>query len=311
MKFLPVTVSVKSGPPAMADAGASPLTIGAEAVMVTVAELESSPLALSTVTAKAPGSASRDAGTDAVICAGPANVVASGDPFHRTVLFQANSEPVTVRVRESVPAAAEVGLTVATVGRAGSMVKLSVLLDAPPPGFEAVMPADPAAASRLAGTNAVSCPELTNVVATGEPFHCTAAPVRKFAPTIVRLTAVPALADEGLSVRSKGGSPMLNGRTPDDAFAVTTHTAAVPGFATIAAATIAMSCVALKNVVASAVPLHWIVEFEAKFVPVTVSVNVDAPAVIVLGLIAVTTGAGGSRRKSIAAERPPLGTSRT
>jgi hypothetical protein len=65
---------------------------------------------------------------------------------------------------------------------------------------------------------------------------------------------------------------------------------AVPGAATLAAGTIAVSCVAETNVVVRAEPFHKTVEVELKLVPFTVKVNEPLPAVVELGLIEVVVG---------------------
>jgi len=72
----------------------------------------------------------------------------------------------------------------------------------------------------------------------------------------------------------------------------TTVTEAVPGEATSAAVTVAVSCVEETNVVVSAVPFHFTVEVETKFVPLTVKVKPPLPAVTQVGLIDVVVGAG-------------------
>jgi hypothetical protein len=72
----------------------------------------------------------------------------------------------------------------------------------------------------------------------------------------------------------------------------TTVIEAVPGLAIREADTVAVSCVEETNVVASAVPLHFTVEVETKFVPFTVNVNPLPPAVAQVGLIEVVVGTG-------------------
>ena len=72
---------------------------------------------------------------------------------------------------------------------------------------------------------------------------------------------------------------------------VTTVIEAVPAVAMRAAGTVAVSCVADTNVVASAVAFHFTVEPETKFVPFTVRVNCGLPAAVQLGLIELIVGA--------------------
>jgi hypothetical protein len=71
---------------------------------------------------------------------------------------------------------------------------------------------------------------------------------------------------------------------------VTTVTEAVPAVAMRAAGTVAVSCVAETNVVASTVAFHFTVEPETKLVPFTVSVNCGPPAVVQVGLSELIVG---------------------
>src|SRR5207249_9676293 len=63
-----------------------------------------------------------------------------------------------------------------------------------------------------------------------------------------------------------------------------------PAVAMRAAGTVAVSCVAETNVVASAVAFHFPVEPETKFVPFTVNVNCEPPAVAQVGLSELIVG---------------------
>src|SRR5437762_675106 len=71
---------------------------------------------------------------------------------------------------------------------------------------------------------------------------------------------------------------------------VTTVIEAVPAVAMRAAGTVAVSCVAETNVVASALPFQFTVEPETKFVPFTVNVNCEPPAVAQVGLSELIVG---------------------
>jgi len=72
----------------------------------------------------------------------------------------------------------------------------------------------------------------------------------------------------------------------------TTVTEAVPGDATSAAVTVAVSCVDETYVVAKAVPFQRTVEPETKLLPFTVIVNDGHPAGYELGLSEVMVGTG-------------------
>ena len=72
----------------------------------------------------------------------------------------------------------------------------------------------------------------------------------------------------------------------------TTVTFAVPAAATLAAGTMAVSCVAETKVVTNGEPFQLTVEVETKLVPFTVKVNWALPAVVEVGLIDVVVGTG-------------------
>src|SRR6476620_2241657 len=65
---------------------------------------------------------------------------------------------------------------------------------------------------------------------------------------------------------------------------------AVPAVAISEAGTVAVSRVDETNVVANAVPFHFTVEVEPKFVPFTVNVNCAPPAVAQIGLSELMVG---------------------
>jgi len=79
---------------------------------------------------------------------------------------------------------------------------------------------------------------------------------------------------------------------PPPGVGFTTVIETVPGVAIRAAVTVAVSCVEETNAVVRDVPPQRTVEVETKFVPVTVKVNCEPPAVAQVGLIAVVVGAG-------------------
>src|SRR5271163_2900430 len=98
------------------------------------------------------------------------------------------------------------------------MVKVTAP-DVPPPGvgLKTVTEAVPAVAMSPAGTAAVNCVPLTNVVVSPVPFHCTTeTPLTKFVPVTVSVKpAPPAVAEVGKIVASVGagfGPVMVNGR---------------------------------------------------------------------------------------------------
>ena len=77
---------------------------------------------------------------------------------------------------------------------------------------------------------------------------------------------------------------------PPQELGFTTVIGAVPAVAMSDAGTVAVSCVAETNVVASAVAFHFTVEVETKFVPFTVKVNCGPPAAAQVGLSELIVG---------------------
>jgi hypothetical protein len=71
---------------------------------------------------------------------------------------------------------------------------------------------------------------------------------------------------------------------------LTTVMEAVPAVAIKEAGTVTVSCVEETNVVVSAVPFHFTVEVETKFVPFTVKVNCGPPGVAQFGLSVLIVG---------------------
>src|SRR5690242_9762068 len=99
-----------------------------------------------------------------------------------------------------------------------------------PPGLRTVTVAVPPAATRDAGTCAVSWVALPKVVGRAWPFHATCAPCRKLAPFTVRVkAAAPAFAVDGLREESVAAGWIVNGselvETPSS---VVADTEAVP-----------------------------------------------------------------------------------
>jgi hypothetical protein len=71
-----------------------------------------------------------------------------------------------------------------------------------------------------------------------------------------------------------------------------TVTAAVPAEAMAAAGIVAVNCMELTNVAATAVPPKLTTEEERKFAPLTVRVNAGLPATLLVGDIVEIVGEG-------------------
>ena len=156
-----------------------------------------------------------------------------------------------------------------------------------------VMVAEPAVATRLAATGAVNCVALTNVVVSAVEFHCTTAPATNPVPLTVSVKlAWPTVALLGLSEVIAGPALMVKVAPVEVTPFSVTVMVAEPAVATKLAATGAVNCESLANVVVSAVEFHCTTAPEMKPVPLTVNVNPAWPAVAELGLREVIAGAG-------------------
>src|ERR1017187_4339006 len=130
-------------------------------------------------------------------------------------------------------------------GTGNPMVKASAFDVAPSPAT--VMLAVPAVAMSAAGTLAVNWDALTNVVASGAPFHCTLELAVKPAPVTVKVKAAPPgaaavglrLAREAAGVVEMDSASTLEVKGP----VLETGILAVPGAAIKAADTCAVNCV--------------------------------------------------------------------
>jgi hypothetical protein len=81
VKLLPLTVSVKPGPPATAFAGEREFSAGTAVIIAKLKVFDVAPLEVLTLIDSVPGLAIDAAGTDAVSCVVPAKTVVSGEPF--------------------------------------------------------------------------------------------------------------------------------------------------------------------------------------------------------------------------------------
>src|SRR5206468_2779116 len=117
-KFVPVTVSVKAGPPAVALLGASVDSVGAGALTVNVRATDVPPpgAGVTTVTEAVPGAARSAAEMAAANWVLLTNVVVRAAPFQRTVEAGTKPLPVTVNVNAAPPTVALLGASVVSTG---------------------------------------------------------------------------------------------------------------------------------------------------------------------------------------------------
>jgi hypothetical protein len=117
-KFVPVTVSVKAAPPAVALEGESEAAVGMGLLMVKVRALDVPPPGegLTAVTEGVPAVAISLAEIAAVNCVALTKVVVRALPFHCTVAPETKFVPVTVSVKAAPPAVALEGESALRVG---------------------------------------------------------------------------------------------------------------------------------------------------------------------------------------------------
>jgi len=144
------------------------------------------------------------------------NVVVRGLPFHCAVEPLMKFVPVNVSVNAAPPAPVNVGEIAVSVGTGFEALIVNVnafekvpagppcrrIAFAPPAftGLNTTTEAVPTEAISVAGTAAVNCVALTNVVTRFAPFHCTTAVFRKLLPFTVSVNAgPPAIAEFGTS----------------------------------------------------------------------------------------------------------------
>lgn len=146
--------------------------------------------------------------------------------------------------------------------------------------------------------------ELTKVVVRFKPFHRTAEVETKFEPvTVSVMGAAPwaALAGDidvrtGAGLFGAGGGALITNESdcemPPPGLGLDTDTGAKPAAAMSAAGIVAVSCVALTNVVGRSRVFQRTMDPLTKFEPVTVIEKAGPPAVALLGAMDATEGVG-------------------
>jgi len=244
-KPVPLTVSVKAVPPAVAELGLILLMTGVGGVTGKEARPEVTLPGLMTVRLAVLGVAIKLAGTAAVNCVALTKLVTSAAPFQFTVAPDTKPMPLTVSVKAVPPAVAEVGLKLV-------MIRLVLIwkdcdLEATLPGLITVTLAGTAVAIKLAGTAAVNCVALTKLVTSAVPFQFTVAPDKKPVPLTVSVKAAPpAVAEAGLRLVMVSEGLIWKGNELETTLpGLTTVTLALPAVAIKFAGTAAVNCVAL------------------------------------------------------------------
>jgi hypothetical protein len=185
----------------------------------------------------------------------------------------------------------EMALSVGTRWGGWVIVKVRAV-EVPPPegGLNTVTWTVPADAMSVPGRLAVNFVALTNVVVRLLPFHCTTDAEIKFVPFTVSVNAAPPAAalpgDKPLTAGAGLALVMVNVKAfevPPPGAGLNTVTRAVPAAAILVAGIVAVSWVALTNVVVRLLPFHCTTEPRTKPEPNTVSVKPTPPAVALAG----------------------------
>jgi len=257
-KFMPLTVNVNCGSPAAAQVGLSELMVGV-ALIVNVAAPDVAPHP-PTVIKAVPGVAMSEAGTVAVSCLELTKVVTNGFPFQYTVSPWMKSllGPFTVSVNCGPPAPVQVGLIELIVGAVPIVItRVAVAVLQVPAPLLAVM-------VTLFVPVVVGVPEISPVLVltlrpAGNPVALKLVGLLVAVIVYEKATALVPHAVSGLVIA--GVLAIVNVIEFDvPPHGVTTVIDAVPAVAMSAAGTVAVSCVAETNVVASGLPFQFTVE---------------------------------------------------
>jgi hypothetical protein len=199
-------------------------------------------------------------------------------PWKVTVLVPWAAPKLVPAIVTEVPDVPEDREVLVIVGVTGVTVKVAG--EEVPPLVVTVILAVPTLAIRLAGTAAVNCVALTNVVVSAVEPHFTAAPARKFVPVTVRVKAEPPTVTEvGLRLVMVGTGMMTVNEYPALGETPLLLTITEPVVAPMGMTTAMLVFVQLLNVVA-ATPLNVTVLFQRlvpKLAPVIVTEAPTAP----------------------------------
>lgn len=230
-----------------------------------------------------------------------AKTVVRGEPFTVTTEVGTKDPPVTVIEVLALPAAAEVGLTVATPG-VGLLTANPTLFEAPPfgCGLMTAICSVPACARSDATSEAVSKVVFSYEVKRASPFTVTTAREAKFVPLTVRSRlAAPTEVPEGESELICGtgleAALIVNVSSvvvPPPGCGVVTSTMVSPAFAISVERIWAVRLVVLLKIVVRGEPFHKTLEAGVKFLPVTVKSKPGWPATMLEGLSPTIVGVG-------------------
>ena len=315
LKFVPVTVSVKAGPPAVVDVGEIEVVVGTGLLIVNVCALEVPPpgAGFTTVIGTVPAVAISAAVITAVKVVLETKVVVRAEPLKSTVDDALKFVPITVSVNWAPPAIVEVGEILVVVG-IGFLTVSVCAPDVPPPGagFTTVIESVPPTVMFPAGTVMLMVVLEMNVVVNGTPLKSTVDEALKLVPVTVKVKDdPPAVVDVGEIEVVVGIGLLIVSvcafEVPPPGVGFTTVIEAVPPTVMFPAGTVMLMVVLEMKVVVNGTPLKSTVDDALKFVPVTVSVKLFPPAVVEVGLIELVVGIGLLIVSVCAFEVPPPG----
>ena len=298
--------------PVMVTAVPTPPAVGVSRVMEGV-KVNSDPLLAFPLTVTTTLPVTAPVGTVATIAPGfQLMIEVDATPPKVTVLEPCDDPKLDPEIVTEAPTAPVVELRAVITG--ADPVTVNVVADDVPAVSATVRAAVPAVVIRLAGTAAISCVELTNVVLKEVFPHSTDAPDAKLVPfTVSAKPALPAVTDAG-DVLVMLGAPIenveLTGVLPEDepsGFA--TDRLIDPAVATRLAGTAACNSVALTKVVVKAVPLDCESAREAEFL-LTIAMFPSASAaeteLVLLALLFHSTVDPGTKLEPLTVKVKPV-----
>jgi hypothetical protein len=302
MNPVPVTISVKAGPPAVACDGVSAVTTGGPVEMVKDKLVDCPPpgAGLDTVTAAVPDCTRSLARMAAVTTDELTKVVTRALLFQFTTAPLTKFDPLIVSVKAGLPAVALLGCKEDSTGARFCVTDWTVkfaALEIPPPGagLDTVTGNVPAVATSAALIVAVNCEALLYLVGRALPFHRTEEVVMKLPPLTVKVKlADPATMLDGDKepMDGKGFPETTRFAALEVTFPFVTVTGKVPGCRISLARMSAWSVELLRKVVVRVLPFQETTACGRKLLPLTVKVKRAPPTTTLEGLSDVTTGAG-------------------
>ena len=300
----------------MVEVGLSEIVVGIgfmTVVIVNVCAFEVPPpgAGFVTVTGTVPVAATSIAGIMARSVVLEMKVVVAVSPLKFTTELEMKFVPFTVSVKSELPAGVEVGLIDEVVDTGFMTVKVCEF-DVPPPGigFVTVIKISPPAVRSESRISTVSVVLEMKVVPLSNPSNwipdAGTNPVPVTVSTKPTLPAAVEVEERAVKVGTGFDAVVIVNvcafEVPPPGAGFVTVTGTVPVAATSAAKIVAVISVEETNEVVRGEPFQFTTELEMKFVPFTVSVKSELPAVVEVGKMEVVVGTGFSIVKVVASE---------